>query len=181
MKHWTVALTLLVCATLARAQERVPDEEAKKIGAMLKETAAKNVKLPLKSDVDSEKAFAMRKDDYGALVMPEKNLTADVLSKAGKDLVPVGQLWMKHLAPVVDGKVLPADKLVTVTVTAEGQEHKVFLCQIAVRKTEKMPELVLLGKDDKPLTVVKLEDLAEKQDLPIQFDATREGDDQAVV
>src|SRR6185369_11229943 len=102
MKKLIVPLTLLLVAGPAGAQERIPDEEARNIARGLLE-AAKKVKTPLATDVDVDKPYGKHKDEYGAMVLPDKNLSAEKLAKAGKDaIVPVGQLWMRGLGPAVD-------------------------------------------------------------------------------
>src|SRR5206468_3946052 len=106
MKKLIVPLALLLLAGPAPAQERIPDEEARNIARELIE-AAKKVKAPVAPQVDADKPYGKHKDEYGAMVLPDKNLSAERLAKAGKDeIVPIGQFWMRNLAPVVDDKVI---------------------------------------------------------------------------
>ena len=91
MKRWVLAPALFMWVLGAVAQERVPDEEAKEVARVVTGAAAK-VKAPLKMEVDLEKPYAKRKDEYGVLLLPAQRLSAETISKAGKDIVPVGQV-----------------------------------------------------------------------------------------
>src|SRR4051812_18025817 len=148
MKKWIVPLTLLLFVGPARAQERIPDEEARNIARGLIE-AAKKVKAPVATDVDVDKPYGKHKDEYGALVLPDKNLSAEKLAKAGKDeIIPLGQLWMRGLGPAVEGKVIPSKNLQTLTVTHNDKEYNLVLCYLGVRKGPKDTlELVVLSKE----------------------------------
>ncbi|MBI1916161.1 MAG: hypothetical protein HYS12_15720 [Planctomycetes bacterium] len=180
MKKFIVPLALLLLAGPARAQERIPDEEARNIARQLIE-AAKKVKAPVAIDVDADKPYGKHKDEYGAMVLPDKNLSAERLAKAGKDeIVPIGQFWMRSLAPAVDGKVVPSKNLQMLTVTHNDKEYSLVLCYLGVRKGPKDAlELVVLSKDKTPLLKAPLEKTDEKQELPVEFTASIEGNDRA--
>src|SRR5262249_50882331 len=107
MKPSTAALALLLCASAAGAQDRLPRDEARAPAKLIMTAAAaKKVKLPLDVQPDTDKPYANRKDEYGAMFLPDKRLTAERLEKAGKDLVPVALLWTHRLGPVSGGKVV---------------------------------------------------------------------------
>jgi hypothetical protein len=180
MNKLIVPLALLLFAGPGRAQERIPDEEARSIARGLTE-AAKKVKPPVTTNVDVDKPYGKHKDEYGALVLPDKNLSAERLAKAGKDeIVPIGQFWMRGLAPVVEGKVVPSKDLQMLTVTHNDKEQNLVLCYLGVRKGPKDGlELVILSKEKTPLLKAPLEKTDEKQDLPIEFTASIEGNDRA--
>src|SRR5262249_13339328 len=97
------ALALLLCVRAAAAQERIPDDHAKMIAKPLVEASAK-VKGPLTVDVDADKPYAKRKDDHGALVLPATKLTAELITKAGKDIVPIGLLYVRELSLIREDK-----------------------------------------------------------------------------
>jgi len=180
MKKLIVPLALLLLAGPVRAQERIPDEEARNIARQLIE-AAKKVKAPVATEVDPDKPYGKHKDEYGAMVLPDKNLSAERLAKAGKDeIVPIGQFWMRSLAPVVDDKVIPSKDLQMLKVTHNDKEYSLVLCYLGVRKRAKDAlELVVLSKDKTPLLKAPLEKTDEKQELPIEFTASIEGNDRA--
>src|SRR5688572_6159792 len=103
MKRWMLGMALVVCVRPAAAQEMVPAEEARKFAKILVESGAKT-KPPVAVEVDTDKAFAKRREEHGAMVIPAKKLTAATIDKAGDDFTPVGQLWMRNLTLVSDGK-----------------------------------------------------------------------------
>jgi hypothetical protein len=177
MKHALVALLLTGGAL---AQDRIPDEEARKIAKTLVEAGAK-VKSRFKAELDSEHPFGKHKDEHAAMVLPVKNLTAQTIAKAGEELVPIGQVWMHRLVPLVEGKPAPASRLNMLTVTHNDREHTVALCWLAVRKGKDGPVLVLLGSDNKPLLTLPLEKSDEKQELPIEYLATIDPDERASI
>ena len=62
MKYSMLALALLL--PVSRAQDRVPDDEARHAARLLTEAADK-VKPPFKIELDTDKPYAKRKDDKG--------------------------------------------------------------------------------------------------------------------
>src|SRR5262245_6303245 len=178
MKALLVAVVLLGAAAPARAQERVPEEEARAIARRLLD-AVKEVKLPLKSEVDADKVFAMRRNEFGALVLPDRRLEAGLFDKLDTAIVPVGQLWLRNLAPTVDGKTVPADKLQTVKLTVQEMNLEVVVCQLGLRKSDGKAELVVLSKGTEPLARLARKAATEKQTLPLEFDPVLEGQERA--
>src|SRR5262249_38206564 len=180
MKKLIVPLALLLLAGPVPAQERIPDEEARNIARELIE-AAKKVKAPVATQVDVDKPYGKHKDEYGAMVLPDKRLSAERLAKAGKDETgPIGQFGVRGLGPVVDGQVLPSKDVQMLPVTHDGQEYNPGLCYLGVRKGAKDAlELVVLSKDKTPLLKAPLEKTDEKQELPIECPASIEGNDRA--
>lgn len=177
MKRTVAVVALLVLVSAAPTQERVPDEKAQEIAKVLVEQVAKATDLQLKTDVDEKKPYAVHGGDRGAMVIPDKKLTADALAKADKDIVPVGHLWFRQVSPYVNGKVTPNDKLRIVKVTAGGEDHALPFCLIGVQKNAKGElELVVYAKDKEPLLRAPLKKIDAKQELPLELQAKREGD-----
>jgi hypothetical protein len=176
MKHLT-GLFLVLVAMVAVAQERVPADETQKIAAFLVENAAKIKDAQLQTDVDPTKAFALRKDEHAGLVIPDKKLSAELIARAGKTVMPVGQLWFKKVTPIVNGSPAADNMLRIVSVTRDGQNHDLPMFFLGVRKTGDAPELVLYAKEKEPLLALPLTKVVAPQDLPIEFEA-RKGDDE---
>src|SRR5262249_20403394 len=147
MKHLGVAVALLSFASFATAQERVPAQDAQKFARMFAENAAKINDAQLKTTVDADKAFAMKKDDHAALVIPDKNLSADALAKAAKDATPIGQLWFHKVAPMVNNQVAENNAMRLVTITHDGQDHTLPLFFLGVRKKGDDLELLVYAKE----------------------------------
>ena len=181
MRLLLVPLALLFGAGVTGAQERVPQEEARVLAKLISLAAAK-IKPPIGVAADTDKPYAKRKDDYGAMFLPDKKLAAERLARAGKDIVPVGVLWAHQLAPVAGGKVVSTRNLQCFTVTIKEENITLTVCYLGARRGSKGGlELVVLSKDTRPLVVLPVEKTEGKQDLPIEFLATIEGNDRAIL
>ncbi len=180
MKYTMLALALACPVRPAAAQERIPDDEARKIAKVLLEAAAK-VKTPVKVEVDADKPFGKRKGERGALILPAKGISADTVSRVGEAVVPIGQLWLRDLGPVSDDKVVSTKKMIVVPVKHEDRELNLILCVLGVRKSKERPVLEILGKDGAVLAAAPLEKADDKQEMPIEFLVTIEPDERASV
>ena len=180
MKQTMLALMLVLSVRYATAQERVADEEARKIAKVLIEAGAK-LKGPLTVEADADKPYAKRKDDHGAMLVPAKALTTDTIEKASKDIAPVGLLFMRNLSIVADDKLLPAASFKSVSFTHNDQEVTVMMAYVGVKKEKDQPALVVLGNDRKPLVTLPLEKADEKLVSPLEFLVTIEGNRASIV
>ena len=170
-------LTVAACfsAPFLRAQEKVDKEQVAEIAQKLVGLAAESLKdAPLKSEVDPTKGDALKHGDYGLMVLPDKGLTAATLENAGPEVAPVGQLWLKGLAPVVDGKVAPNAQLRLVSMTTQDETFRLPLCLLGVTKRDGRLELVVLGKDKTPLLHPALEKCDSEQTVPIAISGQKE-------
>jgi hypothetical protein len=174
------SLCVALLVGFAPAQERIPDEEALRIAKLLIEQAGKEANLAFKMEADADKPFGLKGGEAGAMIIPNKKLTADDIAKAGKDVTPIGHLWFKKVAPIVDGKTATGDKVRSITVNADGQDHQVTLYLVGVRKKDKL-ELVFFGKDKEPIFTTPLTQTDSKQDSPIEFEAKKTGEKMADV
>ena len=127
-----VILTLVALALVA--QEELPRTEAVKVAAALNFDLEKLADTPIPTDADIKRPFGIKAEKRGGLVVPEAKLSLATISGAGKDVVPVGQLWMAGLVPAKEGQPVPKDQLKLVTVQHEGREVTLPLCVLGVRK-----------------------------------------------
>src|SRR5205085_473570 len=121
---------LLVLGIACARQDRLPLDEARGYAkACVEQAAALLSDAPLKMELDPEKPCAVRGEGGGAMAVPDKNLSAETLAKAGKEVIPVGQLWFRKWTVVVDGQPAPNDKLriLTVRVDEKDRPMPVFL------------------------------------------------------
>src|SRR5437870_5109989 len=116
MKRAIAMVSLALLAGRAGAQERIAPEVAQKFARLFVEQAAKLDDLQLKLQPDPDKACGLKKDDVGALIIPDKRLSAQALQKAGKEAIPVGQLWVRQLTAVVNDQPVANDRLRIVTI-----------------------------------------------------------------
>jgi hypothetical protein len=166
-----------VIAAAAQAQEILPREEAMKIGMIATLQAPPSMNTPIEVDADLKRPLAGRDGDYGVLILPETKLTAGVIEAAGKQPIPLGQLWMRRLTPMVDGSPVDASRLQVVSIQHEGETHRVPLCLLGARRTDAGAlELVVYSKGREPLVRAPLQKTERKQSLPIEITAERESD-----
>jgi len=182
MKAIESTLFLALVIGSISAQERIPQEQATKYAALFVEAAAKLTDLQVKTDVDSEKPFGVKGGDLGAMVIPDKKLSEDVICKAGKDMIPVGQLWLRKLSTVVDGKATGNDKLRIVTITVNTEDHPLPLFLLGVRKKgDDTLELAVYAKDKEPHLLLPLQKIDTKQELPIELEAMKGDNETGVI
>lgn len=133
--------------------------------------------VPLRVDADLKRPVAGYDGDYGVLILPETKLTAATLAGIQGDVIPVGQLWLRKLTPMVDGSAIDEAQLQMVRVWHEGDSTRVPLCLLGVRKAkEGALELVVFGKGKEPLLKVPMAKASRTQSMPIEFTAERESE-----
>lgn len=177
MKQILIAVTLVTTFQLASAQEKLSLDEALPYARAVSADAKQLNGTPIATDVDPQQPVAVKDADYGGMVLPQKNLKADAIAKAGETAVPIGQLWLKKLTPVRDGEAIPRESLRLVTVQGDGQEVIAPQCALAVRrKAGGDLELLVYGKTKEPVLTVKLKPLDTTQSMPLDLVAERNGD-----
>lgn len=138
----------------------------------LNQFAAKHVKI--KGDVAHADLF--EKNDVAALIIPDKDLSAELLAGVGKTEVPVGQLWLKSLSPEVDGSAAAEGdlKFVKVSKGDESMELPQFL--LTAQRSGKALKLLFYSGTAKPLLSLPLEEFETGHSLPIELEGeSRDG------
>jgi hypothetical protein len=108
------------------------------------------------------------------MVIPDKKLSKEALRKAGKEVIPVGQLWLRKWTVVAGGKPVPDDKLRILTVNLDDKDRPMPLLLLGLRKKgDKDADLVVYAKDSEPLQVLALQKLDLIQDLPVELEWKR--------
>ena len=174
---------LLVAAALAglsaaQAQEQLSRSEALKYAFIVSANLGEMLQTPIPTDPDVKRPVAAREGEYGVMVLPETKLNLAAFAKPGKEGVAVAQLWLLKLAPMSDGQPVPAGKLRMVGVTSEEGDAKVPCCALGVRKQPDGDELELLvyGKDKKPVLTVPLKSISRPQENVVDMVAERKDD-----
>ncbi len=175
-----IILTLTVLASLqvASAQEKLPREEALRYANAVSRQAKLSTGTPLTTDVDLQQPVAIREDDYGAMLLPQKSLNAESLRQlTDGQTVPIGQLWLHKLTPMRNGSAISSDKLRLVSVSADGDEVTVPQCVLAVRrKNADALELLIFGKGKEPLVVTPLKKSEKSALTPLDLSAERQSE-----
>lgn len=170
MKRLIATFALACAAGAVTAQELIPQEDLEKGVPRALARVADFDNLPIKTDADGAKAFGMKAKQYAAVVIPDKGLTKESLAKAGKEVVPVGQLWLIKLSPAVKDATTANDKLRLVTISVKDEDHRLSLLLLGARKAgEKDLELVIYAKAKEPLLTLPLKQSDTKQVLPLEI------------
>ena len=178
MKRILITVSLLTSLQLVSAQEKLSRDEVLPYGKAVSADAKQLNGTPIATDVDAEKPVVMKDGEYGSMVLPQKELKAETIAKAGETAVPIGQLWLQKLTPMKNGEAIAKDSLRLVTVRAEGEEATAPQCALAVRRNSAGKlELLVYGKSKEPVLIVALKPLDVIQSMPLDLSAEREGDE----
>lgn len=182
MKKWILLMAALALTGGVKAQERAPIEEARKAAQLIKEGMADVTDKPLKIEIDLEKPQVLKAKDIGILVVPPKDFSEKSLAKLGKEVTPIGEMWMLRIVPAVDGKSVASDKLRHVSVTGKDQTFNLSFYQLGAQKNDKDGlDLVIYSKDKKPLLTVPLQKSDATQEFPLELDGRKEGESSGVL
>jgi len=177
-----IALLFIAAGFRVSAQERLSREDCLKGVFLLSADLKTLTDTPIPTDPDIKRPVAVHSGDYGGLVLPESKLNAEVFSRAGKETAPVGQLWLRKLAPIKDGQIVPASKLRVVQISTRNGEEAAVCCALGVRKgTDGQLELLVYGKDKEPVVRVPLKAISSSQENPVEMTAEHEGDTARVI
>jgi hypothetical protein len=169
---------LLTGLLAVQAQEKLSRAEALQIAFFASSDLKAMLSTPIPTDPDIKRPVGVKDGDYGVMVLPETKLSADVFAKAGKEAKPVGQLWLRNLAPESEGQRVPQSKLRTVHVRARDQEADAVCCALGVDKDANGGlELLIYGNEKEPVARVAMKPISGQQDNPIEMSAERKDDD----
>jgi hypothetical protein len=177
MKTLFILLSLSLSLPLALAQERLERKDALKHAFLVSVNLKKLQGTPISTDVDLKQPVALRDGQYGAMILPESKLSADILAKAGQTPLPVGQLWFHRLTPLVEGQPVPAEKLRLIEVPVESDTSTAVQCALGVKAGgDGQLDLLVFGKDTTPILRLPLKKTQVTQEAPIEMTAERTGD-----
>lgn len=176
MKQTILLTVLLAGLATAHAQQNAPREAALKAAFMLSADLKVMLGTPIPTDPDVKRPVALHEGERGGLVLPECKLSVETLAKVGKDVVPVGQLWLRGVSPQVTGQSPKPDDMLSVTVGAGDKNASVYLCALGVRKdAEGKLELLIYGKGKEPVLHLPLKAISATQENPIEISGEPEG------
>lgn len=177
---------LLLIATSAFAQEiqQVPAEQAGKIARKVTAALGSPTDAPFAVDPDVEKPAGIKASgDTGLLALPDKKLKPETLAAAGKEVTPLGHLWMRNIALAVSGSAPDSAKLRTVGVSDGEKEVKVDVYYLGIAKGDAGAlDLGIYGKGKEALAKVPLVKTdAAASPTPIALDGHKEGENTGVL
>lgn len=180
MMQFTKIATLLtgLTAVAAQAQERLPQAEALRYADMVGSVQTELRATPgVAPALNLRQPVAVRDGEYGLMVLPAAKLSAESLEKAVAEIVPVGQLWLLNLAPLVNEQVVAGYQLQMITVSGSEGSATVPCCNLGVRRTAGgMLELLVFGKGKEPILKTTLRAAAGSQLAPLDLAVERESD-----
>ena len=156
--------------------------DAQKYAQILVKTVESAKNLALKVELDPDKPTGLKAGEAGALVIPDKNLSAEKIAKAGAEFVPAGHLWMRHVGPSKNDRALPNSDLRTLTVTAGDSSADAQIYVLGIRKADGgKTEVALFGKGKEPVISVALEKATSSSEAPIQVEGRKTGDGSGIL
>jgi hypothetical protein len=191
MKHFlplhsqivALASIILFSTSGLRAQEAMALDEAQKIAQKLASVSADAGDQPFTIDADREKPVALKGGDAGMIILPDKKLSTDVFTHAGKTVTPVAQLWTYKLNLANHGAPVEKAKLRTLTYAEGDKSRDLQLFLIGISKDDQGGlEFVIYGKGSDPVLrtpVTKVH--AAKQDLPVALSGRQTGANAATI
>jgi hypothetical protein len=177
MKNICALLATLNLIYTTAAQETISLEDAQKGARILSQQGGPFTDAPIKMDLDVERPHGLRAESVRMLVIPAIGLSAKTIADAGKDVTPLGQLYLLNIIVAKEGKATPNDKLRLITVNDKNKETivPVFLLG-AKRDKEGKLSLMVYAKDKEPLVQVPLETIDSSQESPIQLEGRKAGE-----
>ncbi len=173
MKPVVAAVVFALFAGLVSGQDRLPKEDAQRYAKVCVEQLGSLSDAQIGMEVEPNRACAVRGEGGGVMVIPDKRLTAAKLDKTERDVVPVGQVWLRKWTVVAGGKPVPSDKLRVVTVNVDDKDRPMPLLLLGVRKKGTDLEMVFYAKDSEPLLKLPLKKVEFIQELPIELEWQR--------
>ena len=172
--HLAPAL-LYIAGLHADAQEPVPLDRAREFARALSESAAKLSSTPVRIDADVLNPFGIRAGEAGALVVPDRHLTAAALAEVGDKPLPVGELFLRNVNLTTDGAPVAASKLQHITVAMQDQQVQVPIYFLAAHKnSDGKLELLVFGKEEQPLAKAVMGKVPSDAKLPIELTAEKQ-------
>jgi hypothetical protein len=179
MRSMLAVALLLSLPGMVQAQEPLPREEALKAAFRVCLDLPKMLDTPIPTDPDVKRPVGVHADNRGLMVLPESKLSLVDVAKGGLEALPVGQLWLLRLVPVVASQPAKAEQLKIVTFGGDKEPTTVALCALGIRKAaDGKPELLVYGKGKEPLLHAALAKISGdgKQANPIEVSAEQQGD-----
>ncbi|MBL9134588.1 MAG: hypothetical protein JNK85_01905 [Verrucomicrobiales bacterium] len=177
LQRFALGAALLAPGWVAQSQEFLPREEALRYALVAALHEPTNTQAPIRVDADLKRPVVGHDGDYGVMILPETKLSAATLEKVGRDVVPIGQLWLRKLTPMANGFAVDSSELHMVQVRHEGESARVPFCLLGARRNESGAlELVVYGRGAKPIAQSSLIKSNRTQSLPIELSAERDSD-----
>ena len=172
-------LTLVTAHAFAQDVQALTSEQTEKIARKLVEIFGTPADAAFAVDADATKAAGLKAGSDGGLVaIPDRKLTGSSFKGTGAAAMPVGQLWMRNLVPVVNGNAPDAEKLRPLSVPDKEGDVKVDAFLLGVLQGDaQVPQLGIFGKGGEAVMKVPLiKTNAAANEIPIALAGYKEGE-----
>jgi len=172
MRIIAVCISLLTVVTCLAQDTRLAQEETVRYARLCVEQTNLG-DAPFAMAADAEKACAERGEGGGVMIIPDKKLTAKSILQVGKDIVPVGQLWLRKWTLVENDAPVPLSKLRVLSLNIDDKQRPMPLCLLGIRKLKDELQLVVYAKESEPFQTLPLKKVDFEQELPVLLEWQR--------
>ena len=174
-KKLTLFALAVGLAFAGHAQDHQPLEKAQNAARLITQKAPTWGSPPVEVKPDIEKPYLVTgSNNLGALVIPDKRLKNKEPLKPGGKAIPIGQLWMRGLAPEIDGAKVAGKDLREVSISTDEEDVELTAYLLAAKLDGDKATLLVYGKAKKPIATLKLKEAKTYQELPLELDAAGE-------
>jgi len=174
-KKLTLFALAVGLAFAGHAQDHQPLEKAQNAARLITQKAPTWGSPPVEVKPDIEKPYLVTgSNNLGALVIPDKRLKNKKPLKPGGKAIPIGQLWMRGLAPEIDGAKVAGKDLREVSISTDEEDVELTAYLLAAKLDGDKATLLVYGKAKKPIATLKLKEAKTYQELPLELDAAGE-------
>jgi len=174
-KKLTLFALAVGLAFAGHAQDHQPLEKAQNAARLITQKAPTWESPPVEVKPDIEKPYLVTgSNNLGALVIPDKRLKNKEPLKPGGKAIPIGQLWMRGLAPEIDGAKVAGKDLREVSISTDEEDVELTAYLLAAKLDDDKATLLVYGKAKKPIATLKLKEAKTYQELPLELDAAGE-------
>jgi hypothetical protein len=183
MKTIFALLALSIARTIAADIEPIEQDAAGKIARKILAEYGSPADAPFPGELDTQKVAGIKGGEAGLIVIPDKKLTAELLSAVTEKPTPIGQLWMHKVVPSINGTAAAASKLRTVKIGGDEGSKSVEVYYLTVSKnTTGALELALTAVEKEPLVKVALVKTdAASSSAPMAVNAHKEGENSGIL
>ncbi|HAV63103.1 MAG TPA: hypothetical protein DCY13_12155 [Verrucomicrobiales bacterium] len=175
-----LSFSLLLQHTAFAAAQPIPRDEAQKVTLLLNNALGDITDGPFRLELNAFKPHGVKGDGMAAAIaVPVHDLNNRIKSARPGLIVPVGQLWLHKIVPVVNDVPAAKKDLRRVMISSDGNETLVSLFHLGFRREGEKNRLLVYGKGDHVLLEIPLKRLEVPQASPIELGAEATGDQQA--
>lgn len=180
----SATLLLALAATLRADPTPLESAEAQRIARKLHDAVGSPSDAPFASDADPDQPQGLKASGIGLMVLPDRKLTADAITNAGKEVAPVGQLWALSVSVAANGRPLSSDQVRLVRINDGDKSAEVQLYFLGAAKSDSGElQLLIFAKDKaQPALRVPLKKTGgTSQVSPLEIDGRKQDENTGIL